>query len=129
MDTRNVTVGLEEGRRKLQELRDAEARTATEITDLVAALDGVPEVGVFPYWNVDLNYLDLRFLARFAAQHQEKVIAEIEGDLDLVRGDPRLHGTLSRILEEKRAHLDVLKEIGTPPPPKPKPEKKAAKAE
>jgi len=52
------------------------------------------------------------------------VIAELERELDLLRSEPRLHGVLSRILDEKREHLDVLREIGTPPPPKPKPEKK-----
>jgi hypothetical protein len=77
-------------------------------------------VGVFPYWNVDLNYLDVRFLARFAAQHQDKVVAELERDLALARDDPRLSALLQRILEEKRAHREVLAGIAAAGPAKAK---------
>jgi len=116
---------------ELKRLRDEEARTANEITALVAELDGVPQVDVFPYWNVDLNYLDVRLLARFAAEQQAKVVAELEGALPDVREDALLRPALERILEEKRAHLAVLQEIAAIPTPAPDPEraKKAVPAD
>lgn len=123
-----VPPGYEEQRAEVQRMRDEEVRTATELTDLVNALDGTPTVGVFPYWNIDLNYLDLRFLARFAAEHQEKAVAELEQELPKLRDDPKLHGTMARILGEKRGHLETLREIGKPPPEPEKAEEPEAEA-
>jgi hypothetical protein len=115
----------------LRRMRDEEARTAHEVTALVAGLDAVPQVDVFPYWNVDLNYLDVRLLARFAADHEAKCVAEIEGALGDFRDDPRLFGAVGRILAEKRAHLETLRSIAAIPTPPPDPDraKKAVPAE
>ncbi|MHC4223745.1 MAG: hypothetical protein ACYSX0_06665 [Planctomycetota bacterium] len=108
----HVPDGREQDLEALKRMQGEEAETAHEINALVSDLDGVPSVGVFEYWNVDLNYLDLGFLARFAAKHQAKVIALVERDIDGVRDDARVHGLLRRILEQKRAHLSALQEIG-----------------
>jgi hypothetical protein len=115
----------------LRRMRDEEARTANEVVALIGELDGVPQVGAFPYWNVDLNYLDVRFLARFAADHEAKSAAEIEESLPELRDDPRLFGILERVLGEKRAHLETLKSIAAIPTPPPDAErvKKAVPAE
>jgi len=93
-------------------IRDAEVRQAHEITDLMLSLDANPKVGIFDYWNVDLNYLDVRFMTRFAAAHQEKVIADLEAALEAVRDDPASRALLTRLLEEKRDHLETLRDIG-----------------
>ncbi|MFI5402529.1 MAG: hypothetical protein ACHQ1G_06295 [Planctomycetota bacterium] len=116
---------------ELRKMRDEEAHTANELVALVGELEGVPQVEVFPYWNVDLNYLDIRFLARFAAEHEAKFVAELEPALPELRDDPRLHGALGRILAEKRAHLAALQAIAAIPTPPPDPEraKKAVPAE
>jgi len=116
---------------ELKKMRDEEAHTANELVALVGELEGVPQVEVFPYWNVDLNYLDVRFLARFAAEHAAKFVAEIEGALPDLRDDPKLHEALGRILAEKRAHLAALQSIaGIPtPPPDPERAKRAVPAE
>lgn len=114
-----VPPGCEEDRETLRRLRDEEVATAARIRELIDGLDGVPKVGVFPYWNVDLNYLDLRYLARFASEHQEKVIAALEAGLESARDDARVHGVLKRALEEKRAHLETLREIGAREGPRP----------
>ena len=90
---------------------DDEKALAHEIADLLAARDGVPQVGVFPFWNVDLNYLDLRFMAKFAAQQQEKTIARIEKELALVSDDPEVHALVKRALEQKREHLVTLQGV------------------
>ena len=115
----------------LRRMRDEQAHSANELVALVGDLEGVPQVEAFPYWNVDLNYLDVRYLSRFAAEHETKAAAEIEESLAEVRDDPRIHGALSRILAEKRAHLATLKEIAAIPTPPPDPEraKKAVPAE
>ncbi|MHC4933487.1 MAG: hypothetical protein ACYTGV_14985 [Planctomycetota bacterium] len=108
----HVPAGKEKDLETLKRMQGEEAEAAHEINALVSDLDGVPSVGVFEYWNVDLNYLDLDFLARFAAKHQQKVIAAMERDIDGVRDDARVHGLLRRILEQKREHLGVLQGLG-----------------
>jgi len=121
----------EEKMPELRRMRDEQAGTANEIVAMVGELDGVPQVDVFPYWNVDLNYLDIRFLARFAAEHEAKFVAEIEESLGDLRDDPRLFHALERILAEKRGHLEALRAITSIPTPPPDPErvKKAVPAE
>jgi len=110
---------------ELQRLRDEQAATAGKLTALIAELDGVPKVDPFDYWNLDLNYLDLRYLARFAAEHEDKVIAEIETHLDSVRDDARVYRLLMAIAAEKKAHKDVLLAVAARPDPEPDPERKA----
>ena len=97
---------------ELERLRAEEAQTAHDLNEALASLDIAPKVGIFPFWNIDLNYLDVRFMARFAATHHEKAVAYIEQNLDSTREDPRIHTLLSRVLDEKRAHLATLREIG-----------------
>ncbi len=116
---------------ELRKMRDEEAHTANELVALVGELEGVPQVEVFPYWNIDLNYLDVRFLARCGAEHEAKFAAELAEALPELRDDPRLFGALGRILAEKRAHLAALQAIaGVPtPPPDPERAKRAVPAE
>ena len=120
-----VPPGCEKDVEELHRLRDEEAVTAAALTGLITELDGVPKVDPFDYWNVDLNYLDLRFLARFAAQHEAKVIAEIEAHLESVRGDPRVYRLLEAVAAEKRAHKDALLEVADKPDREVDPELKA----
>ena len=121
-----VPAGFEDCLATLRGMRDEEVVAANEITDLLAELDGVPKAGVFDYWNVDLNYLDVRFLARFAAEHLDKAIAEIEAEVEGAGDDPRVAGLLTRLLEQKRRHKDALVAIAERPGPKEDPERKAA---
>ena len=106
---------------EIEAIRDAEVRQAHEITDVLLSLDVNPKVGIFDYWNVDLNYLDVRFMAKFAAQHQEKVVADLEASLEAVRDEGASYALLSRILEEKRGHLETLRDIGGLNEPEPEP--------
>ena len=110
--TPHVPKGMEEDFAAVRKMRDEELQTAGRTTELIAALDGVPKAGVFPYWNVDLNYLDLRFLCRFAAKHEAKALAEIQLELDQAKDDPRVHRLLEDILAQKSRHLEQLQEIG-----------------
>jgi len=107
--TPHVSEDQQENYRKLMGMRGEEAALAGELSAQVTALDGIPKVGVFPYWNVDLNYLDLGFMVRFAAKDVEKAIAELESELDLVRDDLNVFRLLERLLEQKRTHLAALR--------------------
>jgi bacterioferritin (cytochrome b1) len=107
-----VAPGCEEQFDEVLGMKDEQVATVARLTDAIGALDGVPKVGVFPYWNVDLNYLDLRYLARLASEHEDAGAAELEGELGLVRDDPKLHGVLEKVLAEKRAHAEKLAAIG-----------------
>jgi len=115
----------EEDLKELQRLRDEEAASAGKLTALIAELDGVPKVDPFDYWNLDLNYLDVRYLARFAAKHQDKAIAEIEAHIESVRDDARVYRLLQAIVAEKHAHKDVLLKVADKPSPEVDPEIKA----
>jgi bacterioferritin (cytochrome b1) len=117
-----VPPGCEKHLETLARMREDETRDAQVLTELVQRLDGVPAVGAFPYWNIDLNYLDLRFLAGFAAEHQKKAIADMEAGLERLRGEPRAYRAVREILERKRADLAKLLEIARrPEKPAPKP--------
>jgi len=106
----------------IRKIRDEQTLQAHELTELIQGLDAVPSVGAFPYWNVDLNYLDLRFLAGFAARHEEALLGEMERGLDALRQDGHAFTTVQRMLEAKRRHVATLKEIAKrPEKPKPAP--------
>ena len=124
-----VPPGAEGAMETIARLRDEEVHTAHEITEALAAIDGTPKVGVFPYWNVDLNYLDVRFMARFALDQQRKTIAALEGGRDGAREYPAVHALLGRIVEQKREHLVALEEIAGPDPAEAKSEEAEAPAE
>ena len=112
VSTPYVPPGYEEQWKQVLALRDEEAQTAHDLTEAIANLDGVPKVGVFPYWNVDLNYLDLRFLARFAVKHLDAAIADAEGMVENVLDHARISGLLKTVLDQKRRHRALLAGIG-----------------
>ncbi len=95
----------------LGRIREEEAQMAHDLNDALYQLDGAPKVGVFKYWNVDLNYLDARFMARFAVRHQEEVVAALEEALEGVRDNGKVHRLLSDMLDRKREHMAELREI------------------
>ena len=106
-----VPPDFEEQQATVERVSNEEKTLATEIVELLGARDGVPKVGVFPFWNVDLNYLDLRYLAKFAAEYQEKTVARVEGELDLVSDDPQIHAFVKNALAQKREHLEALRSV------------------
>ena len=103
-------------------MRDEEAQSAHDLTDLVNAMDGVPKVGVFPYWNIDINYLDARFMARFSAEHIGRAIAELETEIGDTRDDAKVFGLLTRVLAEKKGHHAALAEMAGLTDSEPEPE-------
>ena len=106
----------------MDRIRGEENVHAHTLNELIQRSNGVSKVEAFPYWNIDLNYLDLRFMARFAVTHQEKAIRRIEERADVLRTDPVAHTKVCGILEEKKRHLGELQEIGKKPEPEPEPE-------
>ena len=96
---------------EVQSIADEEKTLATETAAMINARDGVPQVGVFDFWNVDLNYLDLRWMAKFAMQHEQDSIDRIEGHLDMVADDPEVASFLRRAIDQKKEHLEKLATI------------------
>ena len=107
-----VPEGAEEEWGRVLAARDAEAAVATEIHALVGELDGVAGVGVFPYWNVDLNYLDLRWFCRFANKHNLAELEWTERVLPDLRSDSKLHGLFTRLLMMRQGQAAVLAAVG-----------------
>ncbi len=108
VSTPYIPAGFEDRYEAVKLLRDEEIASANKLVDMINGLDGVPSVGVFPYWNVDLNYLDFRFMAEFAAQHIAKAIAVLERDLATVGRDAELVALLGDVLKQRRVHHDAL---------------------
>jgi len=106
-----VPDGSDELMQEFQRIGDEEKNLANETVALIQSRDGVPSVGVFRFWNVDLNYLDIRFMAKFAVQHEGLLIADLEAALDSLANDPEAHGLVRRAIEQKRGHLTKLAEI------------------
>ena len=106
-----IPAGFDEEAALISSVSDEEKILANEVVALIIERDGVPKVGVFPYWNVDLNYLDIRFMAKFAVGEQQKAIGRVEGELPLVQDDPEVHGFLRRALELKKSQLERLTQV------------------
>jgi len=106
-----VPEGFDDQMAEINRISNEEKQLAVELVDLIQSRDGVPSVGVFKYWNIDLNYLDIRFMAKFAVQQESDVVDQVEAALDSVAGDPEVHGLVRRALEQKRGHLEKLAEI------------------
>ena len=106
-----IPKGFDEQAATLQSIADEEKALANEVVALIALRDGVPQVGVFDYWNVDLNYLDLRWMAKFAMEHQAKSIERLESQLGAAADDPEVSSFLRRALEQKKDHLKKLESV------------------
>jgi len=102
----------------LRRIRDEEVAAAHDLVALIGEMDGVPAVEAFPFWNVDLNYLDVRYLCRFAADQQKRMLGELEEYCEVARGDGRLRAVLDRLLAQRREHLAVLEDVASTPGPK-----------
>lgn len=107
----HVPKGYDEQVAELRTIADEEKALAHDLVELISSRAGVPQVGVFPYWNVDLNYLDLRFMAKFAREHQEASIARLEAELAKTQDDPEVHSFLRKALEQKKDHLGRLETV------------------
>lgn len=107
-----VPVGAEEQWDAVLAARDEEAAVAREFHAVVGELDGVAKVGVFPYWNVDLNYLDLKWFCRFANRHNRSEIEWTEQVLPDVRADAKLHRLFTGLLEMRRKQEELLASVG-----------------
>jgi len=105
--------GFDEQMQEFKRIGDDEKNLANETVAMIQSRDGVPAVGVFRFWNVDLNYLDIRFMAKFAVQHEGKLIADLEAALDSLTNDPEAHGLVRRAIEQKREHLTKLADIAS----------------
>ena len=116
-----VAPGCEPFVERMDKMRNEEIAQTNVLSQLINRFRGVPSTEAFPYWNIDLNYLDIRFMARFGAEHQERVIAEIEAGLAGIKSDPVAYTKVLGMLEEKRAHLLELRDIGKLPEPEPEP--------
>ncbi|MHC4410516.1 MAG: ferritin-like domain-containing protein [Planctomycetota bacterium] len=106
-----IPKGFDEQAATLQSIADEEKALANEVVALIGLRDGVPQVGIFDYWNVDLNYLDLRWMAGFAMEHQAKSIERLESQLGAAADDPEVSSFLRRALEQKKDHLKKLESV------------------
>ena len=95
-----------------QEIRDRQAATASWLTTrLREDLGAGPTLRAFEYWDWDLNYLSVPYLARFAVEHYRKVTAEYDALLKDLGDDPVLKGVFTRLRDEHKAHGAALEKF------------------
>ena len=86
----------------LAQIRQEDRRHAHVLASLIQARGGVPQPGVFPWWNQDLNYLTVPTVARFVlesmqeeAGHYDALLAAWPAD------DPGGRAALSSVRADK----------------------------
>jgi hypothetical protein len=101
----------------LAAIRADDRRHAHVLGALVQGLGGVPQPGVFPWWDLDLNYLTVPCLARFVLESLEDEEVRYEATIaEWPREDPGGRAALQSILADKRDHaarLAVASEAAT----------------
>ncbi len=89
----------------LEEIRALQEQTAHWLTIRLREDFGAgPTVKAFEHWKLDLNYLSVPYLVRFAAEHFDRVAAEYESLLKEWGADPALAAIFGRLRDEARAH-------------------------
>ena len=88
-----------------EEIRAIQEQTARWLTTRLREDFGAgPTVKAFEYWKLDLNYLSVPYLVRFAAEHFDRVGAEYEALLREFAGDPALAAVFARLRDEAKSH-------------------------
>lgn len=91
-------------------VREDDRRHAHVLGTLIAAREGVPQPGVFPWWNLDLNYLTVPCLSRFVIESLEHEVRLYRGLIDAwSNDDPAGKAALEWILADKQGHLGKLR--------------------
>lgn len=82
----------EEALGAIRDIRMQERNHARMLGQILESFDRVPEPGAFPYWDRDLNYLTVPYMARFVAMTLEhdlvrydSAIAQLEKHMGLAR--------------------------------------------
>jgi hypothetical protein len=93
-------------------VRADDRRHAHVLGTLLQARGAVPQPGVFPWWNLDLNYLSVPCLSRFVARSIEEETRLFEALLsEWPSGDAPGRAALEWILSDKKAHLARLRPL------------------
>ena len=95
-----------------EEIRDRQAATASWLTTRLREDFGAgPTLRAFEYWNVDLNYLSVPYLVRFAFEHYGKAVAGFEEALKEIGDDPALKPIFLRLRDEAKVHRAALEKF------------------
>ena len=101
-----------------EEIHAANALTAAWLTErLREDLSSGPTLRAFEHWKVDLNYLSVPYLVRFAHEHYGRVAAEYEETLRQVAGDAALEAIFRRLRDEAKSHRAAMDKVLSPPEP------------
>jgi hypothetical protein len=93
-------------------VRADDRRHAHVLGAVIQGVGGVPAPGVFPWWDLDLNYLTVPCLARFVVETLEDECRLYEDTVaSWPEDDPGSRAALSSILADKRAHLERLRPV------------------
>lgn len=98
--------------RALGSIREDDRRHAHVLGALVQGLGGVPGTGVFPWWNLDLNYLTVPCLGRFvvdAIEHEIGLYASLIAKWPAE--DAGARAALESILSDKQGHVAALRPV------------------
>src|SRR5262245_31575015 len=96
----------------LSSIREDDRRHAHVLGTLLQARGAVPQPGVFPWWNLDLNYLTVPCLGRFVVETLDQETGMYRGLVsDWPHDDPAGRAALEWILTDKTDHLSRLRPV------------------
>ena len=96
----------------LASVREEDRRHAHVLGALVQGLGGVPAPGVFPWWNLDLNYLSVPCLGRFVVgslEHETGLYSRLISQWPAEDAGGR--AALESILSDKKGHIADLRPV------------------
>ena len=93
-------------------VRDRQAATASWLTERLREDFGAgPTLRAFEYWKLDLNYLSIPYLVRFACGHFDRAAAEYDGVLARAAEDGKMTPIFTRLRDEARSHRAALEKF------------------
>ncbi len=95
---------------RLKQLVAAEQDLCKGIAELLIRRRQAPQIGTFPEWHTELNYLSLDHLVPRLAEAEQKLIAAMERDLAGLE-DAEARDLIQHVLETKRHHLSELEQM------------------
>lgn len=90
-------------------VREGDRRHSHLLGTVIANRGGVPQPGVFPWWDLDLNYLTVPTLGRFVVESMKEELGLYDALLAVwPADDPASKATLSWVRSDKAAQLTEL---------------------
>jgi hypothetical protein len=99
-----------------QRLIPIDRDNAKTLADAVRLLDGVPSPGCWDLGIADMNYLNIRFLAKQIMGELRETERQLESHLELAKDFPKARAALHGVLDDTRFERELIEEALKKPP-------------